>query len=163
MMAQEEANAMQYAASRDVQQVASPDQVSAIILAEPKRYLNWQYDKEQNKYYLDPKDSGLLEPYGDEPYSFVDAQKQEPELLLESELHMSAIRTYMQKYGKEPGALGLFNNYVRARQSVLVVSRTTGKPGKLAKSQFIDTTAAFARGNLPKPNKEGGMFGGLFG
>lgn len=159
---QQEAQEMQYAAQSIPASVSEDPQVSWRLLDNDNLFLAYGYDSEKRRAYKLQKDRDLIEPAGSEPLAFLMEQKQDRELLLDMDSVLSAIYNYMEKYGREPEAVRLFNTIARVRLNFLNSSRATGKAGKLAKSQFVESDSRITRTQAPKQGKDKFM-GGLLG
>lgn len=159
---QQEDSEMRYASSMfPIDKISYPDQVSALLIDNEDKFLDWRQDeKNKERIVLSQRDSDLVEPYGGEPLAFLDEQKGDRPMLNEFDTLLVALYDYRKKYGADDNVDLAFNKIARIRQSFILSSRTTGKPGKLAKSQFVDTTANIKR-TFEKPPKKG--LGGLLG
>lgn len=125
--------------------VAYDPQVSAMILESNRRFLNWEYDFKNGVRNLSKEDEGFIEPFGDEPLSFLDAKSGDIQLLNDFDACLVALYGYGEKYGKDDNVRRSFNNIARVRISMLNASRTTGKPAKLAKSQYVESSSRVSR------------------
>jgi len=159
----QEAMDLQYAAQSMPAKVSEEPQVSWRILDNEDFFLTWRFNPKTNEHIKAEKDMDLIEPCGSEPLAFLEPQKNDRELLNEIDSNLTGLYNYMEKYGREERAVRLFNTIARYRIVFLNNSRATGKAGKLAKSQFVDSKSTIAHGNVPKPKRGGGMLGGLFG
>ncbi len=148
---------LQQSQSFDPQSFGVDSQVSALILESERRFLKYYRNKEGYNY-LAEEDVGFIEPYGDEPRSFADVNKDLP-LLEDMGAGLSEIYIYGEKYGKDIRVKRLFNSICRPRNDKLTITRTTGKPGKLAKSQFVGQDSFVRREQGPvKKEKFLGLF-----
>ena len=167
MAAQAEANDGSLAmAMHDPNSVAYDPQVSAMILEQKSRMLHWlikvvnRNGKEIPYLELSSEHRRYKEPRGEEPFSFL-SEDEERKLYNQFDGTLSTILTTADKYNLNLSLC--FNDIVNKEQGFLSGSRTTGKPGKLAKSQFVESKANISREIIGAKKKEGGFLGGLFG
>lgn len=157
MKAEEEKSVMDYSARSNEWATSEREtQVSMYIVSNNRKFLKYKPIKIKNREGLDEvvyvKDEkyGFIEPYNDDdPLSFGSDDLQI--VINEFGRALSDIYEYVYKYDlpenvDELNALvGDFNMIVRLRNDCLANSRTTGKPSKLAKSQFVASEAQIIR------------------
>ena len=157
MKAEEEKTAMDYSnRSNDWATAGQESQVSMYVVSNNRKFLKYKPVKIKNREGLEEvifvKDEkyGFIEPYNDDdPLSFGSDDLQT--VINEFGRALSDIYEYVYKYDSpenidEINALvGDFNMIVRLRNDCLANSRTTGKPVKLAKSQFVASEAQIIR------------------
>jgi len=160
---QQEGQEMQYAAQASPANVSEEPQVSWRLLDNQDFFLKWVWNPEKEKWVKADIDKDLIEPCGSEPLAFLLVENQDRELLMDMDSVLGATYNYMEKYGREPEAVRLFNTVSRIRINFLNSSRATGKAGKLAKSQFVESSAMITRQQSPKQKGDKGVLGGLFG
>ena len=159
-----EANDSNVAVAMSKPEVAYDPQVSAMLLDVQRRFLKWKIvrttngvGQEEFKWECAEK-YPYKEPYSDEALAFME-DDEEKKLLNMFGSTMAQVKTVADKNDFDWHYA--FNNIVAIRENFLLNSRTTGKPGKLSKSQFVDSTAAITRSVVPPKKK--GWLGGLFG
>ena len=143
----------------DQANVAYDPQVSAMLLDNDARMLDWVDDVEKNVRYLSRNDSGMIEPFGFEQLGFLDGKAGQVGFCASSAQTLRAIKLHMQKYGPDSSGKRLFNDIAGAYQITLLLSRATGKPQQLAKSQIIRSTGEMFQYNNPKDKKGDKLFG----
>jgi len=159
-----EANDSNIAINMSKPEVAYDPQVSAMLLDVQRKFLRWKIiratnssGQEEFKWECAEK-FAYKEPYSDEALAFMDDDEEKKLLNLFGSC-MSQVKTVADKNNFDWHYA--FNNIVSIRENFLLNSRTTGRPGRLAKSQFVDSSTAISRQNVVPKNK--GLFGGLFG
>lgn len=157
MKAEEEKSAMEYTArSNDWATAGQETQVSLYIVSNNRRFLKYKPLKinqdgvEQVVYVKNETHMELIEPYNDDdPLSFGSDDLQI--VMNEFGRALSDIYEYINKYDTPENEdeikalVADFNMIVRLRNDCLANSRTTGKPSKLAKSQFVSSEAQIVR------------------
>jgi hypothetical protein len=139
--------------------VAYDPQVSAMLLDNDARMLNWVDDIDRNVRRLDDSDRGMIEPFGFEQLGFLDGKTGQVGACASFAQTLRAIKLHMQKYGADENGKRLFNDIAGAYQITLLLSRATGKPQQLAKSQIIRSTGEVFQYNNPKDRKGDKLFG----
>jgi len=145
--------------------VAYDPQVSALLLDVQRRFLKWKIvvvkngNGESEFKWVCLEKFNYKEPYGDEPLSFMEEDK-ERKLLNEFDDCLSLIYQFGEKYNVDMSLA--FNQIVNVRQSFLLNSRTTGRASRLAKSQLIESSARITREQM-MPQKKKGFLGGILG
>jgi len=159
MARQDESNESQVAMQMtDRGQIAFEPQVSQLILEGNRMFLPWTKDYEHNEYVLPDKYRGLLEPYSvDDARSFL--TDEEKMLLMEIDENMQDNFKYGEEHGFDDKLIRAFNRIVYSRWNLLGNSRTTGKPSKLAKSQYVESSSFIKRGVDGKEGKQNKLFG----
>ena len=157
---QDESNESQVAMQMNERgHVAYDPQVSQLVLECNRRFLPWKPDFNNDSLILPTKYEGLQEPLNvDDSKSFL--TDEEKLLLYDVDETLAEIFGYGEKYGFDDKVIRLFNNIVFFRWSLLGGSRTTGKPVKAAKSQFVESSSFIKRGTDKGPGQ--GKFLGLF-
>lgn len=151
----QEENAISFAGKVLEQNTLAVDsQISAKILELRNRFLDWRIDGKKiwcaEKY-------PLKEPYLDEAVSFVG--EGEPEAVVQDiESVLADIYTLIHKYEDDDETCAAltyeFNSAVMARQNLIVNSRITGKPVKVAKSYYVKSEANIIRDDNQKRNEQ---------
>jgi hypothetical protein len=143
----------------DPNKVALDSQVSALILQVNASFLKYKIDyKNGTKICLEHYP--FIEPWGDEPVSFLEGQK--PNIIGEIDMLLSEMYKYTETY-EEP-TYRTFNEVVRIRQSLLGLSRATGRAAKVAKSQYVESNANIRRDNFGSKQQQKGLLGlGIMG
>jgi hypothetical protein len=160
MSRQDESNEAQVAMQlNDRGNVAFEPQVSAMLLENDARMLDWREDYENNTRVLNPVDLGMNEPFGFEQLAFLDEHRGEKGFCGSSSQTLRAIRLHMAKYGSDDLGRRLFNDIAGAYQITLLLSRADGKPQKLAKSQYVESSSYIQRGVDGKGGKSEKLFG----
>jgi len=132
-------------------------QVSAMLLENKMKMLNWNENFDRGVLELNQEDNGLIEPFGAEQLAFLNDKRGEKGFCSSSAQTLRAIKLHMAKYGTEDRSKRLFNDIAGAYQVTILLSRADGKPQQLAKSQIIRTSGEFIRGN--ENNKNTKLFG----
>lgn len=168
--AQEDANLLNMARPNDWMSAGNSEQVSVYLVGQsrrffkyvPKSFVNERGEKDV-VWVMNDIDfgRGFLEPFSDDdPLSFSDDELRK--VINDFDEALNSIYEYVNKYGldKEDELLWVsdFNQIVRLRQAVLANTRTTGKPPKLAKSQFVSGESSFRRVNEGSERKRFGVF-----
>jgi hypothetical protein len=143
----------------DQASVAYDPQVSAMLLDNDARMLNWIDDFDKNVRRLDESERGMIEPFGFEQLGFLDGKSGQVGACASFAQTLRAIKLHMQKYGVDDSGKRLFNDLAGAYQITLLLSRATGKPQQLAKSQIIRSTGEVFQYNNPKDRKGDKLFG----
>lgn len=138
----------------DPRKVAMDSQVSALLLEMESKFLKYRVDFEKNQLICTEK-YGYVEPWGEEPRCFLGTEKERLVELLD--MLLSEVYAYSNKYD-EP-MVNSFNEFVHLRFSKLNISRATGKAAKLAKSQFVESTAEIRRDLSNQQKKSSGLLG----
>lgn len=160
----QEANDSNVAMAMQGNNVAYDSQVSAMLLDIDRMFLRYKVVKIKDKDGLEVpayqciEKYAYLEPYKDESLAFME-ELEERKLLNQFGMTMSQVKMFADKYDLD-WHLPL-NDIIHKRTDFLINSRTTGKPGKLAKSQFVDSSAMISR-QVIQPKKKG-FLGGLLG
>lgn len=142
----------------DANKVTMDAQVSSRILQRDERFLNYRIDYDKGVMIkLDRFD--YVEPWGEEPICFLDGNK--PNVIGEIDMLLSEIYANSMKYGDD--LHNSFNELVRVRQSMMGISRATGKAPKVAKSQYVESNAFVRRDILPKKENKGLLGLGIMG
>jgi len=154
MMRQDESNEAQIAMQMsDRGQIAFDPQVSQLIMECNRRFLPWQPDTKNNLLVLPGKFRGMLEPYNDDDAkSFL--TDEEKLLLMEIDENIQDNFNCGEQYGFDAKSVRAFNRLVYSRWNLLGSSRTTGKPSKLAKSQYVESSSFIKRGVEGKDKSE---------
>ena len=142
----------------DPNKVAIDSQVSALLLEMKSRFLEYDIDYKR-KTMICIERYPYLEPWGEEPKSFLEGQK--PQIISEIDMLLSEIYNYSKKYDEDMS--GIFNEVVRVRQSLLGISRATGKAAKVSKSQYVESNAFVRRDMQNKPQSKGLLGIGIMG
>jgi len=159
-----EANDTNAAIAMNDTPVALDPQVSAMLLDVQRRFLKWKIvrvlneDGSQEYKWVCQEKYPYKEPYADEALSFME-EDEERRLLNMFGATLAQVKQFADKYDVDWSLA--FNGVVSIRENFLLNSRTTGRPGKLAKSQFVESNAMIAR-QMIAPKKKG-FLGGLFG
>jgi len=138
----------------DPRKVAMDSQVSALLLEIESRFLKYKIDYERNQLVCTEKYK-YLEPWGEEAKCFLEGTK--PGIIGEIDMLLAETYAFSEKY--DESMINVFNEVVRVRFSLLNLSRATGKAAKLAKSQFVESTAQIRRDLVGQNKKSGGLFG----
>ena len=101
----------------------------------------------------------MIEPFGSEHLAFLNEKRGEKGFCANSAQTLRAIKLHMDKYGSDDKSKRLFNDVAGAYNITLLLSRSDGKPGQLAKSQIIKTSGEFIR---DKKEGKGDKLFGLF-
>lgn len=142
----------------DPNKVAIDSQVSALILEMKSRFLKYRLDAERGTFTCVEK-YPYLEPWGEESRSFLEGFK--PSVVGTIDMFLSEAYSFSEKY--DESICNTFNEVVRVRHSFLGLSRATGKAAKVAKSQFIESSAMVRRDVLPKKEDKGMLGIGFMG
>lgn len=137
----------------DPNKVAIDSQVSALLLEMKSRFLKYDIDY-RHKTMVCVEKYDYIEPWGEEPKSFLEQNK--PQIISEIDMLLSEVYNYSNKYDEDMS--GVFNEIVRVRQSLLGISRATGKAAKVSKSQYVESNAFIRRDQQQKPQSKG-LFG----
>lgn len=142
----------------DPNKVAIDSQVSALLLEMKSRFLEYDIDYKKKTMVCIEK-YPYLEPWGEEPKSFLEGQK--PQIISEIDMLLSEMYNYSKKYDEDMS--GVFNEVVRVRQSLLGLSRATGKAAKVSKSQYVESNAFIRRDQQNKQQSKGLLGLGVLG
>jgi len=143
----------------DPNKVALDSQISAIILEVKSRFLKYKVDYNKGTVICVEK-FPFVEPWGDEPVSFLEGQK--PNIIGEIDMLLSEMYKFTDNYD-EP-TYKTFNEIVRVRQSLMGLSRATGRAAKVAKSQYVESNAFIRRDGGGNKSEQKGLFGiGIMG
>lgn len=170
MRAEEDSAAMSYAAKQgDWTAAGQESQVNVYIVSNNRKFLKYKPVKIKNAsgveevVWVKNEKYPFLEPYNDDdPLSFSDSELQT--VINEFGRALSDIYEYVNKYDSEENSAEInslvadFNMIVRLRNDCLGNTRTTGKPVKAAKSQFISSEGTIIRREGDKPKKPFGLF-----
>lgn len=142
----------------DPNKVALDSQISALILQVNNRFLKYKIDYKGGTFICVEK-KPYLEPWGDEPVSFLEGQK--PAIIGEIDMLLSEMYRFSETYSDDTWRT--FNEVVRVRHSMLGLSRATGRAAKVAKSQYVESNALIRR-DVPQKKENKGLLGlGMFG
>jgi len=133
-------------------------QISSLILQRDERFLNYRVDYDKGLLIKNEK-FDYVEPWGEEPRSFLEGNK--PNIIGEIDMMLSEIYSHSHKYDENLHIS--FNELVRVRQSMLGISRATGKAPKVAKSQYVESNAFVRRDMQPKKENKGLLGLGVLG
>ena len=143
----------------DPNKVALDSQISALILETKSRFLKYRVDFSKGTFICLEK-YPFVEPWGDEPVSFLEGQK--PNIIGEIDMLLSEMYKFTDNYDEPTHKT--FNEIVRVRQSLMGLSRATGRAAKVAKSQYVESNALIRRdGNMQKPEQKGLLGIGMLG
>jgi len=156
MRSEEDKSAMDYSSrSNDWATAGQESQVSMYVVSNNRKFLKYKPVKitrsgvEEVIFVKDEK-YDFLEPYNDDdPLSF--GSDELATIINEFGRALSDIYEYVYKYDSKENLSEInalvadFNMIVRLRNDCLANSRTTGKPVKLAKSQFVSSEAQIIR------------------
>lgn len=143
----------------DPNKVALDSQISALILEVKSRFLKYKVDY-KNGTFICIERYPFVEPWGDEPVSFLEGQK--PNIIGEIDMLLSEMYKFTDNYD-EP-TYKTFNEIVRVRQSLMGLSRATGRAAKVAKSQYVESNALIRRDGMQNKAEQKGLFGlGIMG
>jgi hypothetical protein len=170
LAAQEDSNLVNMARPTDWMSAGNSEQVSVYLVGQSRRFFKYVPKKFVNDsgeqsvvWVMNDRDFelGFIEPFSDDdPLSFSDDELRK--VINDFDESLNSIYEYVNKYPLSGDELGLwisdFNQIVRLRQAVLANTRTTGKPPKLAKSQFVSGESSFRRVNEGKDQKRFGVF-----
>lgn len=142
-------------------QVSMDTQVSALILEMKQRFLKYKIIKNDGEepFALCVETYPYLEPWGEESRCFLEGNY--PKLVGEIDMLLSELYNYSERYDEDMS--GAFNELVRVRHSILGLSRATGKAAKVAKSQFVESSANIRRDIMNKQKDKGLLGLGFFG
>ena len=138
----------------DPNKVAMDSQISALILQVNTRFLKYKIDYKNNTITC-IETKPYIEPWGDEPVAFLEGQK--PNIIGEIDMLLSEMYRFSETY--EDDTWRTFNEVVRVRQSMLGLSRATGRAAKVAKSQYVESNAMIRRDGLQNKPEQKGLFG----
>ena len=164
LQVQEESQAQDYEAKMsqqmfDPNKVGLDSQVSALILEMNARFLKYDVDYD-NRQLLCKEKFSFLEPWGEESRCFLEGNN--PKIVALIDMLLSEEHSYSGKYDEDLSKS--FNEVVRVRQSILNLSRATGKAAKVAKSQYVESSANIRRDLVSGQKKSKGMLGlGIMG
>ena len=140
--------------------IAFEPQVSAMLLKTGSKLLKWREDFENNILVLSDEDLGLDEPFGDEQLAFLSDSRGEKSFCASASQTLRAIKLHRAKYGADDNGARLFNDISGAYKTTIVLSRADGKPQKLAKSQYVESSSYIRRG-VDDKKKSNKLFGFL--
>ncbi len=138
----------------DPSKVAMDSHVSAIILEVKSRFLKYKVDYKAGTIICLEK-YPYVEPWGDEPVSFLEGQK--PNIVGEIDMLLSEMYKFTETY--ERPTTKTFNEVVRVRQSLLGLSRATGRAAKVAKSQYVESNSSIRRSVDERKKSNRGLLG----
>lgn len=124
----------------DPTKVSLDTQVSAMILGVDRRFLLWEYDSKENNLVCKEK-FAYKEPYLDESLNFLEPD--ERKLIVQIDTTLARIKEFGDKRSIDLSYP--FNYFVNTRDSILLSSRATGKAVKVAKSQYVESSATISR------------------
>ena len=143
----------------DPNKVALDSQISALILQVNSRFLKYRIDY-KNGTATCIETYPYVEPWGEEPVSFLEGQK--PAIIGEIDMLLSEMYRFTETYDEK--TVATFNELVRVRQSMLGLSRATGRAAKVAKSQYVESNATVRRDSTGQKKENKGLLGlGMFG
>lgn len=168
LAAQDDANLMNLSRPNDWASVGNSEQVSVFLVSNSRRFFKYvpksvvgDNGVPVTVYVMNEEDAklGFIEPISDDdPLSFSDEDLRL--LINDIDEALSTVYAYIKVYPEDScevrGMVVDFNRLAMLRQSLAGNTRLTGKPPKLAKSQFVSGEARVQRVRDEQSNRFGG-------